>query len=517
MSGPPPGRRSVASHWRHVLLREVGTPKITPPADCQVALVYPNTYAVGMSSLGYQMVYRWINEHPGALAERFFCEGRPALSVENQRPLGQFDCVAFSIAYELDYLNVVRFLLENHIPVRAAERDPKAEPLVVAGGICTLVNRLPIYDLADIFVIGDGEETVARLLAEWAESGGDRIRFIQSVAAIEGVEVTEGAFRRFGLDNSAHSAICNPQSAIGNPHFVPSLDSPDALSTVVTPNTELGARCLVEIARGCPYRCRFCFTGNCLPYRARRFAVVREMLEKGRQLTSRFGLIAPAVGSHPDIDQICEWCLRQGLDVSFSSLRLEDVRPAMIALLAAGGQQSVTIAPEAGSERLRRQLGKNLADERVVAFAADVVSRGLTDLRMYFMVGLPGEQEEDIEAIGRLVEATHHAAVDSKPRPQTHVSIAVNVSVFVPKPGTPFATQETPPGSRIKNRLRRLNGVFGKMSGVAFRMPSVAEAEVQRLLAWGDRDLLNALIESGRRDASWRAFLALTTKDRKEH
>jgi len=502
MPEPPSGRRLVANHWRRLLAGEIGTPKVAPPAGCQVALVYPNTYAVGMSSLGYQMVYRWINEHPGALAERFFCEGRPALSVENQRPLEQFDLAAFSIAYELDYRNVVRFLLENHVPVRAAERDPNAEPLVVAGGICALVNRLPIYDLADMFVIGDGEATVARLLGAWAESGGDRVRFIRAAAAIEGVEVTEGACRRFGLADSL-------QSAIGTPHFVPSLDSSDALSMIVTPYTELGARCLIEIARGCPYRCPFCFTGNCLPYRVRRFEVVREMLDKGRQLTKRFGLIAPAVGSHPDIDRICEWCLHQGLEISFSSLRLEDVRPSMMALLAAGGQQSLTIAPEAGSERLRRQMGKSLADERVVAFAAEAVSGGLSDLKMYFMVGLPDEREEDIEAIGRLVEAVRRAAIGSKPRPQSRVSVAVNVSVFVPKPGTPFAAAATPPPAEIKSRLRRLSRLLGRMPGVEFRRPSVAEAEVQRVLAWGDRRLLDVLIESARGDASWRAFLAL--------
>lgn len=181
----------------------------------------------------------------------------------------------------------------------------------------------------------------------------------------------------------------------------------------------------------------------------------------------------------------------------------------MMALLAAGGQQSLTIAPEAGSERLRRQMGKSLADERVVAFAAEAVSGGLSDLKMYFMVGLPDEREEDIEAIGRLVEAVRRAAIGSKPRPQSRVSVAVNVSVFVPKPGTPFAAAATPPPAEIKSRLRRLSRLLGRMPGVEFRRPSVAEAEVQRVLAWGDRRLLDVLIESARGDASWRAFLAL--------
>jgi len=542
---------------------------------CQIALVYPNTYAVGMSSLGFQMVYRWINEQPGALAERFFCEevaeaGHapprfPALSVENQRPLEQFDLVAFSISYELDYLGVVRFLMENRVTLRAAERDPEVEPILIAGGVCLLVNRLPIYDLADVLVVGDGEGTVAQIVAQWVASGGDRgrprggaagcarARFLQAISALEGVEVTEGACRRFkiavndqplalrtqhsGLStqdstvSGQPSAIQNLKSKIQNsqplhPHFAPCLERADAYSMIVTPHTELGARCLVEIARGCPYRCRFCFIGHCLPYRARPFDAVREMIERGRRLTPRFGLIAPAVGSHPDIERICEWCRSEGLEISFSSLRLEDVTPAMLDLLAAGGQQSVTVAPEAGSETLRRALGKRLSDEQVIQFAADAVARGLTDLRLYFMVGLPGEEDEDIEAIARLAGAVRQAAMAARPsrrgtgilpvERRRPVHVTVTVAVFIPKPGTPFAKAERPTPAQIKNRLKRLHAQLGRMEGITFRLPSFAEAEAQRILTWADRDVLSALIETARESGSSRRFVGRTSKSTDE-
>ncbi|MBM3334659.1 hypothetical protein FJY63_08360, partial [Candidatus Sumerlaeota bacterium] len=199
---PQPAFRAAREHWRSVLELERGTPPIVPPAECQVALVYPNTYAVGMSSLGYQMVYRWINDQPGALAERFFCGENSTVSVENQRPIERFDLVAFSIAYELDYLGVVRFLLENSITPIAAQRDPSAQPIVVAGGICLLINRLPIHDLADVLVVGDGEQTVTRLVGEWVASGGQRLQFLKAIQSLEGVEVTEGACQRFGLESS---------------------------------------------------------------------------------------------------------------------------------------------------------------------------------------------------------------------------------------------------------------------------------------------------------------------------
>ncbi|MCX8037332.1 MAG: B12-binding domain-containing radical SAM protein [Candidatus Sumerlaeia bacterium] len=503
-------RREQASFWRKILATEQGTPRIIPPADCEVALVYPNHYSVGMSSLGYQMVYRWINEHPRALAERFFCEGGRALSVEHQRPLDAFELIAFSFSYELDYLEAVRFLMENRIAPKAAERHPTADPIVLAGGISLLVNRLPIYDLADVLVLGDGEDVTPHLLNAWCESGGDRRRFLEAIARLEGVEVTEGAALRFNLGLS--SAIRTPRLQTASLHLARPLNRPDAFSAVLAPLSELGDRCLVEIARGCPYRCTFCFIGETLDYRPRPLDCVFEMLERGRTLANRFGLIAPAVGSHPDIERICEYCLREGLEISFSSLRLEDVTPAMLELLAASGQQLVTLAPEAGSERLRRLLGKRLSNEHVTAFAAEAAARGIQDFRLYFMLGLPTEEMEDIEAIARLVGDVHAAASGARTGPTRPVRISVSASVFVPKPGTPLAKMGCPSPADTQKHIRRLTALLGRMPAVCFRPPSLIEARAQRVLSWAGRDALDALIAAAHAGGSWRAFLS-----RQEH
>jgi len=511
-AGKPGARRdsrAVADYWRALGAAERGTPRVVPPADAEIALVYPNTYAVGMSSLGFQMVYRWINAHPAALAERFFCEGRPARSIENQRPLEAFDFVAFGIAYELDYLEAVRFLLDHGICPIAAERDPMAEPLILAGGICLAVNRLPIYDLADLLVLGDGEGPLPRLLDAWAAAGRNRARFLEAAAGIEGVEVTEGARRRFRLAPVPVDPL-RPEPVA--PHVAMPFDTADACSVIVTPGAELADRFLVEIARGCPYRCRFCFIGHAACHRVRPFEAIREMIDRGRPLTWRFGLVAGAVGRHPDIDRLCAWCLGEGLDVSFSSLRVEDVTPAMLDLLAASGQQSVTIAPEAGSERLRRRLGKGLTDAQVIDFAAAAVWRGLTDLRLYFMVGLPGEEPDDVEAIARLAEAVRKAAVAARPEGRGRVSLAVNASIFIPKPGTPFARVETPSAGEIGRRLKRLAAAIGRLDGVAFRMPSQSLAAIQRYLSWADRRALAVLIEAARSGAAWREVLTREAK-----
>ena len=518
--------RAVAAHWKTLLARERGTPTIIPPAQCQVALVYPGTYAVGMSSLGYQMVYRWINEHPAALAERFFCEGRPAVaadvsrqtrarSVEHGRPLDPFDLVAFSVAYELEYLDVVRFVLANRITPFAAERDPAGEPILLAGGICLSVNRLPIHDLADVLVLGDGETITTRLLDAWVAADGDRPRFLRAIQAIPGVEVTAGACRRFGLEPAglSHGATTAPPAP--RPHVEPALDSTDACSMIVTPDAEFADRFLVEIARGCPYRCRFCFLGHAMPCRTRPFEAVREMIERGRLLTNRFGLIAAAVGSHPEVERICEYGLREGLEVSFSSLRVEDVKPSMLELLVAGGQKVVTIAPEAGSERLRRSLGKRLTDAQVIESAAGAAGRGLTDLRLYFMVGLPDEAPEDVEAIARLVEAARRAAHAARPNGRGRVEVSANVSIYVPKPGTAFAPGHTdleklrvPSIAEIRKRLRRLAALLGRIEGASFRMPSPATAQAQRRLTWGDRQMLPRLIAAAEAGSGWRRVLA---------
>ncbi len=502
---PRASHREQTAFWRRIRGTEQGALRIIPPADCQVALVYPNRYAVGMSSLGYQMVYRWVNEHPRALAERFFCERGHALSVEHQRPLDAFDLIAFSFSYELDYLEAVRFLLENRIAPKAAERCPTADPIVVAGGISLLVNRLPIYDLADVLVLGDGENVTQQLLSAWCESGGDRRRFFEAIARVEGLEVTEGAAQRFNL--ALPSAIFDPQSQIPPAHFAQPLDRPDAFSAIVAPLSELGDRCLVEIARGCPHRCTFCFIGKGLDYRPRPLDCVIEMLARGRTLAGRFGLIAPAVGSHPDIERICEYCLRQGLEVSFSSLRLEDVTPAMLELLAAGRQQLATIAPEAGSERLRHLLGKRLSHERIVAFAADAAARGIQDLRLYFMTGLPTEEMKDIEAIGHLVRDVHRAATGARFDAARPVRISISLSVFIPKPGTPLAKMDLPSLAETQKHLRRLTAMLRPMPAVYVRPPSLIEARAQRVLSWAGRDALDALIATARADGSWRTFL----------
>ncbi|MBM3335822.1 radical SAM protein, partial [Candidatus Sumerlaeota bacterium] len=328
-------------------------------------------------------------------------------------------------------------------------------------------------------------------------------QFLKAIQSLEGVEVTEGACQRFGLESSPTPV---------RPHVAEALDAADAYSAITTPMTELGDRCLVEIARGCPYRCRFCFTGHTIAYRPRPFEAVREMIERGRRLTQRFGLIAPAVGSHPDIGRICEWCQSERLEVSFSSLRVEDVSPAMLDLIAAGGQQSATIAPEAGTERLRRYLGKKVTDDQVVAFAANAVARGLTDLRLYFMVGLPTEQAEDIEAIGRLVAATKRAAMAARPRAQAQIRIAVNAAIFVPKPGAPLAEQPRPPAAQVKKHLQRLSKSLGAIGGVELRAPSIAEAESQRVLSWGGREVFQALLKTAQTGGTWRHFLTEAAK-----
>lgn len=493
--------------WRRYLAAERGEVRVIPPADCQVALVYPSTYAVGMSSLGYQMIYRWINEHPRSLAERFFCGMAPALSVENQRPLDVFNLIAFSVAFELDYLEVVRFLLDGGVPVRAANRDPAAHPIVLLGGVCLSVNRLPVYDLADVLIAGDGENIVSPLLDAWAEAGGDGARFFESISSLPGVEPTEGALQRFGLLGPAPNAAAETAPPAIAPNVVSRLDSTDACSAIVTPEAEFSDRFLVEIARGCPYRCTFCFLGSCSEYRPRSFDAVREMIDRGRALTDRFGLIAGAVGRHPEIDRICEYSLSAGLNVSFSSLRLEDVTTGMVDLLVASGQQSVTVAPEAGSERLRRRLGKRLTDEQVMEFAADAVRRGMKELRFYFMVGIPAEEAEDIDAIAGLVESTLCAARAARPSGRGQVRLSVNTSVFVPKPGTPLAQEDPPSATETRKRLDRLERLLGRIDGVEFRKPSVPMAKIQRYLAWGGRSTLNTLIDAAASRSGWRRKL----------
>lgn len=525
----------LAPPSREDLLRDETGDIATGAGPLAVALAYPNAYGVAMASLGYQAVRALLRAHPAVHVERAMAwpaapghdpvapSGR---TLEGDRALGEFDLVAFSVAYELDYLHLLQMLRAAGLPLRAAERRAGAWPLVLVGGPAGAVNAAPIAPYADVLVAGRAEESLPALLDACAahprlrSDPAERARLIEALRAIPGLALGEawGSPEDVAIVADESSQGSGPladssSSHVSDPSYLshPSLPAPlPHASCIVTPRAEFGRRVLIEISRGCAHRCAFCWIGH----HAGRFApwpadAVLAACDAARALTrcDSVGLISSAVGAHPEIGRICEGLLTRGCSVSFSSLRAEDVTPLMLKTLVRSGQRGLTLAPETADPVLRRALGKPLDDDGYLAAIERAQAAGLEDLKLYFMIGLPGETEEAADRIVPFCDAARHILL-AHGRPRGHLgTLAVNLEIYVPKPGTPLAGRERPDRAAVRRRAARLTRALGALPNVRVAAPSADLAHVQEILSNGREDavaLLEATLAAG---GNWRTAL----------
>ena len=455
-----------------------------------VALIYPNTYYIGMSNLGFQTVYGLLNSYDDIVCERAFCEG-DGRSLESGRPLEDFAVIAFSISSELDYFNVVNTLASLNVPLYAAERGD-ADPLVLAGGPCVSANPEPLAPFFDCLAIGEGEVILPPLveaLADEVEGGRDRL--LQTLCRLPGLYVP-----------------CLNQSDTVCRQWARDIDAFATTSVILTPDTEFSDMYLIEVMRGCRWGCRFCLAGFC--YRPPRFRSVTNLVSQARtglKLDKRIGLMGASVSDHPHIDDLVLRLRREGAELSASSLRVRPLSRTLLEGLADSGATTVALAPEAGSERLRRAINKGISDSDIMAAVDTVAEMGFRQLKLYFMIGLPTETETDIgESIHLSLEAKQRLA-------QSHAGTRLTLTVepFVPKAGTPFQWLPMASPKVLSYRLSRLSDALER-EGIQVRAESVPWAVVQGVLSRGDRRLAAALARMTQRAetslASWRQALA---------
>jgi radical SAM superfamily enzyme YgiQ (UPF0313 family) len=495
---------STISRARNRLACEHGTIVKDWGGRLPVALVYPNSYYVGMSNLGVHVIYRLFNQHPDVVCERVFYDENDdvAVSVESQRPLGDFAVLAFSLSFELDYLNLISMLRRSRIPLPRERRDQR-QPLLIAGGPCVISNPEPLAPIMDAFAIGEGEAIVPGLV-ETLRGGADldRDELLTQLALVPGLYVPRIHAR---TRDKGYAAGTGPALGLPRPvqrQWLPALDDQPASSVVLTEDTEFGDMFLMEVTRGCGRGCHFCLASVAYsPVRERSPEVLLRTARMGLTHRPVLGLIGASLSDYSRLESLVSGLWQLGARLSVASLRVDPLPSVLLKALAESGAQTVTIAPEAGSERLRKSIRKGISTEDIMRAAEQVAHYDFPQLKLYFMIGLPGEDDRDIAEIIELLRAI---------RQRFHRRLTVNVTPFVPKAQTPFERTAMAPRKVLEGRLDYLKNSLRSLS-VETTGESPRRSELQGVLARGDRLVGETLMAlDGTRLTDWKRAVQVT-------
>ncbi len=485
---------------RDLRAAEVLLAPIAREGSFRVALVYPNLYYVGMSNLGFQGVYGLLNGLDDVSCERAFLpddeerdellrSGRPLCSFESDTPLRDFHMVAFSVSFENDYLHVLQVLRLAGIPLRAKDRGPR-DPLVVLGGAALFLNPEPLAPFADLIAVGEGEALVTPMMDALAGAPHPRAS-LDRLQPQAGFYVPSRYEPRYHPDGTV-AAYDGPGTVVRQRGWPGKSTLPQSL--ILTPHTEMSMKFLVEISRGCPCMCRFCWAGyNYLPVRGFTRAQIVERARAVRPHTNKIGLVSTAVCDHPEIEGIVEDLSGMGYEVSVASLRLDDLTPEFVFKLADTGVQGLTLAPECGSDRMRRILNKQFTNQEILDRADWIFENGIQNLKLYYMVGLPWETHADVEAILTLTAEIRERMLKVARGRGRIGRLHPSVNPFVPKPGTPYQWLPMEDPKETDRKLQYLRRAFGKLPNVDAICKSARTGAAQSVLALGDRRVGDAL------------------------
>ena len=491
-------RKDLIDRLQELYKDEDSRVTVNPHAGQKVAIVYPNTYFVGMSNLGLHIIYEEINLRNDSVCERIFLPEKkeleaydktktPLMSVETQRPMHQFDVVAFDVTFEMDYFHIPLMLRHGRVPIMGKDRT-EFDPIVIAGGPCATFNPEPFADFIDAFIIGEGEGIVSRVLdiiRDGKMEGLDRHDILRQLANVSGVYVPslyvpiyseDGGFKGYDIAEGVPKTIKR--------HF--EMLTSGGETVVATNYTEFGAMYIIEVARGCGRHCRFCMAGYCFRVpRVRPLDILKEGVDRAEKLGKKVGLMGAAISDYPEVDELVTYIRSKDMRYSCASLRADSLTQAVVDGLADSGQKTITIAPETGSERLRRVINKGISEEHLKNAATLSAKSGIQHMRLYIMIGLPTETDEDIEAIVGLAERTqaHMAEVGCKGR------LTLSINPFIPKPFTPFQWMAMDNQKTVEKKLQYIKKALQKNRRIEVLVESPKEAYIQGVLARGDRRL----------------------------
>lgn len=452
----------------------------------RLALAYGNRYHIAMSSLGFQRVYELVHARPGWTCERFFDDGDGVpVSVEAGRPITEFSCVAFSVSFEEDYLNLLRMLRRAGIPLRRRHRGPW-DPLIVLGGSCASINPLPIAEFVDVFALGAAENNLHGLLTALEEEGG-REALVARLAEEPGFYVPEHHHPEEDGDLGKLRKLELTAEQMREPGNLPT-------TAIVTARTEFADKFLIEMSRGCPEKCRYCWaTFGMGRFRWHPTEHILASLDRARSVTDQLGFVATAVGDHPDIEPILRAANELGFRTSVSSIRIPAVTEPVLAALHASGDRSITLAPETGTDALRQKMGKPVTNAVLLEKIRLIFAAGFTQLKLYFLIGLPEETMDDVQGILDLAAEARAVMLVEAQKSGVIGSIHLGVNILVPKPYTPWQRQPMDDERSLKAKIERLKRGVAKMPNISMGSLSIRQAHWQTYLSKAGSDAADAI------------------------
>ncbi|MFH0924027.1 MAG: TIGR03960 family B12-binding radical SAM protein [bacterium] len=506
-----------------LLSKEVNCVYKKSAANISVALVYPNTYSLGMSNLGIHTMYYYLNKIPDVVCERVFLPDQEQLieykrtstklfSLESKRQLCNFNIIAFSISYENDYLNILEILSLGGVSLFAKERN-ETDPIVIAGGVCCSANPEPLADFIDLFVIGEGEKIVTDLLEGYKNTLGadkDKGDFLKAVSFLRGIYVPSF----YKIDHNPDGTIKRISPVIDTQIKIEKntlfdIDNHIAHTQIFTETTDFGDMYLIELSRGCSRRCNFCLVSSVYsPLRNSNIEKLQECISLGIQYRDRVGLVGGAISDYPQINELGDFiCNRLGKKISVASLRADSISSTLLNYLVMSGYKTITLAPEAGSQRLRQRINKGLTEDEIIQAVELIIQADILNIKLYFMIGFPGETEQDLEAIISLIKKINDRMLTLGKNNRRLGKVILSINPFIPKPQTKFQLKSMDRVLDLSRKITFLKLRLKDISNTQTNTESPKLSLIQAVLARGDRKMGRVLLAAYKNGGNWkRAF-----------